>query len=361
MHSNLRAGGIEIGRVRNRFTWYNILHVNPDHGFRTDAQSGDDMEKSVIEAVIPVYKPDQRLLQILDRLSRQTVPVHTIHLINTGEEILAAALASWNLTQEELLARWPNVVLTNIRPEEFDHGGTRNAGFHCCSQADYILTMTQDALPADDVLIEELMRPLDRDPMVAVSYARQLANPGAQAEERLSRVFNYPEEPLIKSQEDTKRLGIKAYFCSDVCAMYRRDIWDTMGGFADPVIFNEDMVYAGHALQAGYRICYAAQAMVYHSHTYTAMQQFHRNFDLGVSQTMHPEVFGGLSSEGEGMQYVRAVSRQLLQEGRSWQIPAFGFRCAARLLGYRMGRRYQKLPEKVVIWCSSNRQYWKKP
>lgn len=317
------------------------------------------MEKRTIEAVIPVYKPDRRLLQILDLLSRQTVPVRTIHLINTGEEFLTASLASWNMTQEDFLVRWPNVALTHIRPDEFDHGGTRNAGFRSCSRADYILTMTQDALPADEKLTEELLKPFELDSMVAVSYARQLPNPGAQAEERLSRMFNYPETPAIKSQEDTKRLGIKAYFCSDVCAMYQRSAWEKMGGFSSPVIFNEDMIYAGHALQAGYRICYAAEARVYHSHTYTAMQQLRRNFDLGVSQTQHPEVFGGLSSEGEGVQYVKAVSQQLLKEGRTWQIPAFGFRCAARLLGYRMGRRYQRLPKSVIVWCSSNRQYWK--
>ena len=317
------------------------------------------MEKRTIEAVIPVYKPDRRLLQILDLLSRQTVPVRTIHLINTGEEFLTASLASWDMTQEEFLTRWPKVVLTHIRPDEFDHGGTRNAGFRSCSRADYILTMTQDALPADERLTKELLKPFDLDSMLAVSYARQLANPGAQAEERLSRIFNYPETSVIKSQEDTKQLGIKTYFCSDVCAMYRRSIWEKMGGFSSPVIFNEDMIYAGHALQAGYRICYAAKALVYHSHAYTAMQQLRRNFDLGVSQTQHPEVFAGLSSEGEGIQYVKAVSRQLLKEGRTWQIPAFGFRCAARLLGYRMGRRYHRLPERVVVWCSSNRQYWK--
>lgn len=317
------------------------------------------MEKNVVEAVIPVYKPDRRLLQILDLLSGQLVPVCTIHLINTGAEFFAASLAEWNLTEEELLARWPRVVLTHIRPGEFDHGGTRNAGFRSCSQAEYILAMTQDALPADERLIEELVKPFESDPLLAVSYARQLANPGAQAEERLSRMFNYPETSEIKSQKDTKRLGIKTYFCSDVCAMYRKSIWEAVGGFPEPAVFNEDMIYAGHALQAGYRICYVAQAMVYHSHTYTAMQQFHRNFDLGASQTMHPEVFDGLSSEGEGMQYVRAVSRQLLKEGRTWQIPAFGVRCAARLLGYRMGRGYQRLPKKLVIWCSSNRQYWK--
>ena len=45
----------------------------------------------------------------------------------------------------------------------------------------------------------------------------------------------------------------------------------------------------------------ARDAQVVHSHNYCALQQFHRNFDLAVSQTMHPEVFGGIRSESEGI------------------------------------------------------------
>ena len=38
-------------------------------------------------------------------------------------------------------------------------------------------------------------------------------------------------------------------------------------------------------------IAYEAEARVLHSHNYTNMQQLRRNFDLGVSQAEHPEVF----------------------------------------------------------------------
>lgn len=55
------------------------------------------------------------------------------------------------------------------------------------------------------------------------------------------------------------------------------------------------MIYAAKAVEAGYSIAYAADAEVVHSHNYTNGQQFHRNFDLGVSQAEHPEVFGGVS------------------------------------------------------------------
>ena len=61
-------------------------------------------------------------------------------------------------------------------------------------------------------------------------------------------------------------------------------------------------------IQKGYSVVYAADARVYHSHNYSGRQQFHRNFDLGVSQAEHPEIFEGVPSEGEG---IRLVKRSL--------------------------------------------------
>lgn len=38
------------------------------------------------------------------------------------------------------------------------------------------------------------------------------------------------------------------------------------------------MIYAGRLIQEGYAVAYAADAKVIHSHNYSCMQQFHRNF-----------------------------------------------------------------------------------
>ena len=80
-------------------------------------------------------------------------------------------------------------------------------------------------------------------------------------------------------------------------------IFLSAGGFEDPTIFNEDMIFAGKRILAGDKVAYVAEAKVIHSHNYTGSQQFHRNFDLAVSQAQHPEVFEGVPSEGEGNPY----------------------------------------------------------
>ena len=81
------------------------------------------------------------------------------------------------------------------------------------------------------------------------------------------------------------------------------------------------MIYAGWMVKKGYGVAYVSEARVYHSHNYSCMQQFHRNFDLGVSQAEHPEVFEGVPSEGEGIRLVKKSMVYLLKTGHVLLIP----------------------------------------
>ncbi|MDE5825781.1 MAG: hypothetical protein K2H91_14010 [Lachnospiraceae bacterium] len=118
------------------------------------------------------------------------------------------------------------------------------------------------------------------------------------------------------------------------------------------------MVYAGHAVTAGYSIAYAADAKVRHSHNYTCMQQFHRNFDLGVSQAEHPEVFEAVSSENEGVKLVKSTIKHLKRTKNWLQIPYLILSSGCKLIGYQLGKHYQSLPKGIVKWCSASKTYW---
>lgn len=54
-----------------------------------------------------------------------------------------------------------------------------------------------------------------------------------------------------------------------------------------------------------------------HSHNLSPLEQFHRNFDMAVSQADHPEVFEGLPSEGEGIRLVKQTAVKLLKKDAS--------------------------------------------
>ena len=155
-------------------------------------------------------------------------------------------------------------------------------------------------------------------------------------------------------------MGVKAFFCSNVCAAYRRDIYDELGGFVRRAIFNEDMIYAAGALQAGYGIAYEAQARVIHSHNYSNLQQLRRNFDLGVSQARHPEVFGLAASESEGMRFVKGTWSYLVEKGQPHRFPGFCVQCAFKYAGYLLGKHYESLPRFLVLHLTTNREYWQK-
>ena len=229
------------------------------------------------------------------------------------------------------------------------------------SDADVVVFMTQDAVPANARLIEALVRPLEEYEKVSVSYARQLPARDCDFIERYTRTFNYPAESRIKGKEDLAELGIKTFFCSDVCAAYRRKVYLELGGFTKKTIFNEDMIMAAQMVQHGYSVAYAADAQVIHSHNYSGIQQFHRNFDLAVSQVDHPEVFEGIRSESEGIRLVKRTALHLIKSKKPYLIPCLVYKSGCKYLGYKLGQKYKKLPLWLVRFCSMSTTYWENP
>ena len=304
-----------------------------------------------IDVIIPIYKPGKDLFTLLEMLRQQTIPIQNIILMNTEEKYFEQLVYGTKFKEQ-----YRNVKVFHLSKKEFDHGRTRRMGVRK-SDADIFVMMTQDAVPADKYLLEKLTANL-KDGDVAAAYARQLPKEDCSVEEQFSRSFNYPEQFRMKSAQDLKQLGIKTYFCSNVCAAYRRDIYDKLGGFVKRTIFNEDMIYAAGAIQSGYKIAYEPEARVYHSHNYTNMQQLHRNFDLGVSQAEHPEVFANVPSESEGKKMVKQTVTYLRRNHMMRRIPHFLMQCVCKYAGYLLGKHYRMLPRKWILLLTDNKEYW---
>ena len=300
-----------------------------------------------VDAVIPAYKPGHDLRELVEKLLDQTVRLGRIIIINTDREFFDE--------KEYLIA--PAVEVVHITRQEFDHAGTRDMGLRM-SDADYVLFMTMDAIPKDNYLVEKLLSGFRRADNIAVSYARQLPKKDCNRIEQITREFNYPAQSRVQTSDDIKELGIKAYFCSDVCAMYDTSIYRSLGGFKAPAIFNEDMVYAAGALDAGYAVSYCADALVYHSHNYTGRQYYRRNFDLGVSQADHPEIFERFNVKGTGMQLVRKSLAQICRSGTPADIIRLVYYSGMKYLGFRKGKNYHKLSLESCLKHTSDKEYW---
>lgn len=303
-----------------------------------------------LDLIIPVYKPDKKFHTLMKRIQKQKkVPDH-IFLMHT-------VVGEFGTQLQKEYGGLSNVTITELTPEEFDHGGTRNQGA-AMSSADYIMFMTQDAVPQDSCLTENMIKAL-RQEGVAAAYGRQLCGKEAGAIESYTRQFNYPEQSRIKALEDLPELGIKTYFCSNVCAAYNRKVYQELGGFVTKTIFNEDMIFAAGLIQAGYKIAYAAEAQVIHSHRYTGWQQLTRNFDLGVSQRQYREIFESVKSESEGIRLVKDTAKWLISRKKAYLLPELVIQSGCKFVGYRLGKSYDKLPLKICRKLSMNKKFWK--
>jgi len=309
------------------------------------------MIQSKVSVVIPVYKPGKELGNLLNRLGKQSYEVSEIIIINTEESYF-----KYDLLQNVDDKTNKLIKIFHISKEEFDHGGTRNYGASIAT-GDYIMFMTQDAIPKDRNLVCEFLKAFENE-NVYVAYARQLPRKNCDVIEKYTRDFNYPDYDIIKDENTLEEYGIKNYFCSDVCSMYRKDVFEQLGGFKEKIIFNEDMIFAHKAIGNGGKVYYASAARVIHSHNYSCIEQLKRNFDNGVSQKMNEEVFANIPSEREGVKMVIDTCKKLLTNGYFYLIPMLIIKSGCKFAGFRLGKNYNKLSKETILKLTSDKSFW---
>lgn len=280
-----------------------------------------------ISLVILTLDAGEEIGNLLKRLLAQTVVPNEILVVDSASTDNTVSIAK----------EYPGVRVLSIERKDFNHGLTRDMALREAT-GDIVCFMTQDAVPANDKFVENLIAPILSDGEIAISSGRQLPKADARRFEQLVRAFNYTDVSYVRSKADVSKLGIKTYFATDVCAAYRRSQYLELGGFGKTNM-SEDMLMAAKAINAGYKVAYAANAEVYHSHNLTLKEQYRRNYAIGVFLETNKDVVKCESEVGEGSKLVKSVSKSLISEGNIPELFAFGFDCAARLLGNRAGRR----------------------
>ncbi|MBW4028358.1 glycosyltransferase [Acidipila rosea] len=256
------------------------------------------------------------------------------------------------------LARAAGFRVHTIAREDFSHGRTRQLAAELLPEAEILVYLTQDAILTSPDAIHKLIASFD-DPSVAAAYGRQLPRPGAGPIEAHARLFNYPAHSQVRTLASRSELGFKAIFISNSFAAYRRSALMTTGGFPVDTIFGEDTVTAARMLLTGWKIAYVSDAAVYHSHSYTAAQDFRRYFDIGVLHAREPwllKEFGTTGGEGKRFVFSEIAS---LWPAHFWLIPSALLRTVAKLAGYQIGRREARLPLGAKRRLSMHRGFWK--
>ena len=177
-------------------------------------------DQTSVDVVIPSYRPDEKFSRLVKKLREQEYPIGTIFVINTK-----AGRFPKEVEQME------KVKVSHIERREFDHGATRDMGMQM-SKAEIVVFMTQDAVPADEYVIGNLVKVLEEDEMTGAAYARQLAASDCNYIEKYTRKFNYPENSRIKSKEDLQEI-MNNFFCENLAdnttnPAYDQDLHDVV-------------------------------------------------------------------------------------------------------------------------------------
>ncbi|WP_319380105.1 glycosyltransferase [Thiomicrorhabdus sp.] len=306
--------------------------------------------KYKVSILVPIYNASKYLDGMIQQLKffigNDNVDVLWIDSSSTDDSI--------SLIQDSGVGQ-----VVGIRSTDFDHGGTRSKARELCN-GEVIVFLTQDALPlsTDDVM--KLVSVFD-DESIGAAYGRQIAYEHTSLFGKHLREFNYSKNSYIRELHDKEKFGIKTAFLSNSFAAYRRSAMDQIGWFKDGLILGEDTYAGAKLLKFGYKLAYVAEAQVYHSHSYTVWEEFKRYFDIGVFHQMEHWILDEFGTpEGEGGRYIKSEFKYLLDRNAYHLIPQFFVRNAMKLIGYKFGKIYSKLPNNLVKKFSMHRRWWDK-
>ncbi|KYC64647.1 glycosyltransferase [Heyndrickxia coagulans] len=296
--------------------------------------------KALVSVLIPTYNAQNTIRELIQSIKSQSLPD------NYGLEIILVDSSSTDSTIEIVKKHFPDVKIKVIKNKEFNHGSTRNY-LARISKGDYLLFMTQDAIPYDNKLILNLLKNLLNDDNM-ICFARQLPKPDAKVLEIFARSFNYPNKKIIKNKEKIKELGVKTFFNSNVCSMYKRKLFEPpFNGFPNDIILNEDLVLAYKVIIRNKNVVYEPAAKVYHSHDYNIKQQFKRYFDIGMAFKETEALFKNISNEKEGLRMLLNQVKYLVKKKKINLILYCLTENVAKLIGYRLGKMNNKIPKNI--------------
>ena len=171
-----------------------------------------------VSVIIPTLNAQATVGKLLEYLSHQNV------------DILIIDSSSSDNTIE--IAKQYNVEYIIIPKESFDHGGTRTLGAKHCKNAEFLIFLTQDAMPYDEDTLKNILLPF-QDKKVGAVHGRQIANPDETIFGEHLRLFNYKPMSYVRSYEDKEQYGIKTAFLSNSFAAYRMKALQEIGYFKE--------------------------------------------------------------------------------------------------------------------------------
>jgi glycosyltransferase involved in cell wall biosynthesis len=169
------------------------------------------------------------------------------------------------------IARKYGAKLHQIKPEEFDHGKTRNFGAEKAT-GEFALFATQDDIPLSEYLIYKMVKVLQSNPKTAAVTCRQIPRSDGdlmacfQVWNHCQKFLDINEDKITSVEDMTAIPPIqkrKLANLSDSCCCIRRDLFLQ---YRFKINFAEDLELGIRLLDDGYKLAYLHSAAIIHSH-----------------------------------------------------------------------------------------------
>jgi glycosyltransferase involved in cell wall biosynthesis len=224
-----------------------------------------------VTVVIPTYNAGASFAAVLDRVLAQSGPYrHDVLCVDSGssDETLG------------LIEKRNGMRLVQVAKNDFNHGRTRNFAIEN-TDSDYIVFLTQDALPTDELWLFNLVGLLRAAPSAALAFGRHFAYPSASpfVKRDIDAHFDrFKNGPIIVNRDTARDRFDNAdpewldflRFSSDNNSCIVRQVWESLP--LPSINFGEDQLWAWNIITAGYSKVYVDNAAVYHSHDYDVEQ-----------------------------------------------------------------------------------------
>ncbi len=227
--------------------------------------------------------------------------------------------------------------LIDIGPDTFNFGLTRDLAFEN-SRGEFIVSLSQDAVPAHESWLENILAPL-ADPDVAVSCGRSLPDP-----ERSTPQFPWERNGYFYFTREMDRFRCRyGRGLSNANAAYKRGVWERLRFGAQPI--GEDYRFQTKLHDAGLRIAFPDDAPVLHHHDYAfgSLIRRCRNEGLGLRELGFPynesDLIADLLSPGKYVAWLRDLLRGRLRTGAALLFPVV--RPVSVYAGSRFGKRFR--------------------
>lgn len=223
---------------------------------------------------------------LLTRDGAETLPdlLQALDIQDFREPVQRLALDSGSTDRTLELLDDAGFEIHPLAPALFGHGRTRNHGLALC-RGEFVVLLSQDAVPLGPRWLRSLLAPLRTDPRLAGTFARQTPRPDADA---LTRLYaerwpthdNEPRVVFLRGPEELERLApmqrLRVCLFDNVCSCIRRSVWKRRP-FPD-LPFAEDLGWSRQVLLDGDGLAFVPDAVVVHSHDRPALYELRRTY-----------------------------------------------------------------------------------